>query len=243
MSKVRDLSKEKFGRLQPIYPTLERKNGSIVWHCRCDCGNEKDIPAYYLTGGGTKSCGCLKKETDKAPKGNTINEIGNKYNHLTVVARAGSDKNGQAIWECECDCGNPNHIFVLGGNLRKGHTTSCGCERMSHGEQAVSKILRENNIPFESEKILFKFANGHVAKFDFYVDEKYIIEYDGETHYQYNLHGWHSEKQLKAQQERDIIKNQWCKDNNIPLIRIPYTHLGDLKIEDLLLETSQFIVN
>lgn len=243
MGKLRDLSKEKFGRLKPMYPTLERKNGSVVWHCKCDCGNEKNIPAYYLTGGRTNSCGCLKKETDKAPKGNTINEIGNKYSHLTVIARAGSDKNGQALWECECDCGNPNHIFVLGGNLRKGHTTSCGCERMSHGEQAVSRILKENNIPFEFEKILFKFANGHNAKFDFYVNKKYIIEYDGETHYQYNLHGWHNEEQLKAQQERDIIKNQWCKDNNIPLIRIPYTHLEDLKLKDLLLETSQFIVN
>lgn len=171
MGRARDLSKEKFGRLQPIHPMPERKNGSIIWHCKCDCGNEKDIPAYYLTGGGTNSCGCLKKETDKMPKGNIINEIGNKYSHLTVVARAGSDKNGQAIWECECDCGNSNHIFVLGGNLRKGHTTSCGCERMSHGEQAVSKILRENNIPFESEKILFKYSNGVNARFDFYIND------------------------------------------------------------------------
>ena len=32
----------------------------------------------------------------------------------------------------------------------------------------------------------------------------------------------------------------WCKDNNIPLIRIPYTHYKELKIEDLLLETSKF---
>ena len=37
------------------------------------------------------------------------------------------------------------------------------------------------------------------------------------------------------------IKNQWCKDNNIPLIRIPYTHLNNLCIEDLILETSKFI--
>ena len=102
-------------------------------------------------------------------------------------------------------------------------------------EFELSKLLDAKNIAL--------FANGHVAKFDFYVNEKYIIEYDGETHYQYNLHGWHNEEQLKAQQERDIIKNQWCKDNNIPLIRIPYTHLKDLKLEDLLLETSQFIVN
>ena len=33
-----------------------------------------------------------------------------------------------------------------------------------------------------------------------------------------------------------------CKENNIPLIRIPYTHLNKLCLEDLLLETSNFIV-
>ena len=43
-------------------------------------------------------------------------------------------------------------------------------------------------------------------------------------------------------QERDTYKNQWCKENNIPLIRIPYTHLNDLCLEDLLLETSKFII-
>ena len=40
-----------------------------------------------------------------------------------------------------------------------------------------------------------------------------------------------------------MFKNEWCKNNNIPIIRIPYAHLKELKIEDLLLETSQFIVN
>ena len=35
--------------------------------------------------------------------------------------------------------------------------------------------------------------------------------------------------------------DEWCKKNNIPLIRIPYTHYKDLKLEDLLLGTSVFI--
>ena len=65
MPAARDLSKEKFGRLQPLYPTNKRQNKSIVWMCRCDCGNEKEIPAYVMTGGRVKSCGCLKKETDR----------------------------------------------------------------------------------------------------------------------------------------------------------------------------------
>jgi len=40
----------------------------------------------------------------------------------------------------------------------------------------------------------------------------------------------------------DEYKNNWCKENNIPLIRIPYNHLNELKIEDLMLETSKFVI-
>lgn len=240
MPKARDLSKEKFGRLQPLYPTEKRVNKSIVWICQCDCGTKKEIPAFFMTGGRVKSCGCLKQETDKKPKGNVIDLVGQRFNKLTVISRDGSDGRGEAKWVCQCDCGN--QITVLSSNLRSGHTTSCGCERRSRGELAIAKILTDNNIPFEQEVSMFKFANGTKARFDFYIDKKYLIEYDGETHYQYNLHGWHNKEQLEAQQERDVIKNQWCLDNNIPLIRIPFTILSELTINDLLLEESKYVV-
>lgn len=54
--------------------------------------------------------------------------------------------------------------------------------------------------------------------------------------------GWNSEKTLKNTQAHDKIKNKWCKENNIPLIRIPYTHLDKISIDDLKLETSKFII-
>lgn len=238
----KDLTNKKFGRLTVLYETPERKNGSVVWHCKCECGNECDVSSTLLTSGKTKSCGCLKQEKDKLPKGNVIDLTGQKFNHLTVIERNGSNKFGEAQWLCKCDCGNPNLISVLSSNLRSGHTQSCGCERMSHGEIAVSNLLKENNIPFEQEKVFFQFSNGRNAYFDFYVDNKYIIEYDGETHYTSNMHGWHTPERLERQQERDLIKNNWCKENNIPLIRIPYTHLKELCIEDLKLETSNFII-
>ena len=130
----------------------------------------------------------------------------------------------------------------MSSNLRSGHTTSCGCERRSRGELAIAKLLIDNNIPFEQEVPMFKFANGTNARFDFYVNKKYLIEYDGETHYQHNLHGWHNEKQFEAQQQRDMINNPWCLDNNIPLISIPFTILSELTINDLLLEDSKYIV-
>lgn len=240
--KPMDLTGQKFGRLTAIEITNKRKNNSVVWKCLCQCGNVCEITAASLRAGRTKSCGCLKREKDKQPKGNVINLIGKKFGHLTVISRYGSDKRGEALWECECDCDAHNHLIVLSSNLRTGHTISCGCERRSKGELAVAKILNENNISFQQEYKAFKFSNGKWATYDFYINNKYLIEYDGETHYAYNLHGWHTKEQLKKQQERDIIKNQWCKDNNIPLIRIPYTHLQNLCLEDLQLETSKFII-
>ena len=38
-----------------------------------------------------------------------------------------------------------------------------------------------------------------------------------------------------------MMKSQWCKENNIPLIRIPYTQYNNLTIDDLKLDTSNFI--
>lgn len=49
-------------------------------------------------------------------------------------------------------------------------------------------------------------------------------------------------EQVELIQKRDEYKNNWCKEHHIPLIRIPYTHKNNLCLEDLLLETSKFVV-
>jgi len=51
---------------------------------------------------------------------------GQVFSRLTVIKFAGI-KSAQANWECRCLCGNI--IFVLGGNLAKSNTKSCGCLR------------------------------------------------------------------------------------------------------------------
>ena len=101
-------------------------------------------------------------------------------------------------------------------------------------EEKISKLLQQNNIYFEKEKTFGINSKGGYYRFDFYVNNKYLIEYDGVQHFK-ESNPWN----CKA---RDIEKNIWCKDNNIPLIRIPYTQLDKLCLEDLLLETSNFIV-
>lgn len=141
------------------------------------------------------------------------------------------------MWKCKCDCGNL--VEVASNSLISGGTKSCGCLK-SLGEEKIIKILQDNNISFEKEKIFdfCIFENNSHPRFDFFINGKYLIEYDGIQHFQQT--GWEN---LSLIQARDEFKNDWCKKNNIPLIRIPYTRYKDLCIEDLLLETSEFLVN
>ena len=44
-----------------------------------------------------------------------------------------------------------------------------------------------------------------------------------------------SEEELQKIQKRDAFKDKWCKENNISLIRIPYTKFDSLTINDLIL--------
>lgn len=61
-----DITNQKFGRLTALYPTEKRaRNGSVIWHLRCDCGKEVDAPYNDLVYANQKSCGCQKKEHDQ----------------------------------------------------------------------------------------------------------------------------------------------------------------------------------
>jgi hypothetical protein len=162
---------------------------------------------------------------------------------LTAIKPTEKRSGSAVVWICRCDCGNLCDVSMA--NLQNGHTKSCGC-LTSIGEQKIKSILLENNILFESQKMFdtCRFVDTNMmAKFDFYIDGKYLLEYDGYQHFNYLDNSWITKDVLEANQRRDYYKNEWCKVNNIPLIRIPYTHFDDICIDDIILETSKFIVN
>ncbi len=66
-----DITNCTFGRLTALYPTDKRDcKGSIYWHCRCSCGNEKDVPVDALLNGDYVSCGCRRQEINKTISSN-----------------------------------------------------------------------------------------------------------------------------------------------------------------------------
>lgn len=64
-----DIAGKKFNRLTALY--ISKRNDpkdGVIWRCRCDCGNEVDVPYNNLVFCNQKSCGCQKKEHDQKLK-------------------------------------------------------------------------------------------------------------------------------------------------------------------------------
>lgn len=226
----------RYGRLTVVQRMPNNDYRQATWLCQCDCGNTIITTGTLLRKGATQSCGCLHKEQLSQRSKKQI-PFGTRYGHLTVIDNAPSGKNGRTKYQCKCDCGNK--IIVDANNLRQGVTQSCGCIR-SQGELKISNILNNNNINFIKEKSFkdCRSPKNRLLRFDFYVNNNYLIEYDGEQHF-YNSFGLDT---FKSTQKHDKIKNEYCKTHNIPLIRIPYTHYDKITIDDLRPETSQFLI-
>lgn len=61
-----DVTGQRFGSLVALAPAgYNDKRGSVVWRCRCDCGNEVDVSYNNLQYSNQKSCGCQKKEHEQ----------------------------------------------------------------------------------------------------------------------------------------------------------------------------------
>jgi len=58
-----DITGQRFHALTALY-RIKNPSGDSVWHCRCDCGNEVDIPYNELVYTNRQSCGCRKKAHD-----------------------------------------------------------------------------------------------------------------------------------------------------------------------------------
>ena len=235
-TKIKDLTGQRFNKLVVIEDSGKRCCGNVIWKCKCDCGNECEVSGNKLLSGQI-SCGCALKEFNKTK----IKDLtGQRFGKLTVIEDSGERRIGNVIWKCKCDCGNEH--FVAGGDLQKGYVQSCGCLGKSKGEWKIRTLLDEAEIEYTEQynNSLCRFEDTDaVAYFDFFIENKYIIEYDGIQHFE----GWNGDKDnLIYNQKHDEVKNQWCKKNNIPLIRIPYTHYDNLCLDDLLLETSEFIM-
>ncbi len=112
--------------------------------------------------------------------------------------------------------------------------TNCPKCRHSKGEKKVEKYLTDNNISFITQFRFKDCKNQRSLPFDFYVNNKFLIEYQGEQHYGECRRKFKIDyEQLK---KHDKIKKDFCTKNNIPLLEIPYWDFNNIEqiIDDFL---------
>ncbi len=137
MSRRKELSGMRFGRLTVLGRTEKTEDRYALWHCRCDCGNEILVNTKRLTRGTIRNCGCEPKITGK--NGTKAEDLtGKRFGNLTVLYRV-ENVRGRTRWACRCDCGNI-HI-ASARDLKGGKCKSCGREtdvtidRLVHGHR------------------------------------------------------------------------------------------------------------
>ena len=104
---------------------------------------------------------------------------------------------------------------------------------MSAGEKRIYDYLMKKNIEFVWQKKFKDCKDKNTLPFDFYLPEyNLIVEFDGEQHYK--VTGRFGQEGFEKTQKHDLIKNKYCADNNINILRLTYDDLNNSLIEWIL---------
>lgn len=125
MPAIKNIAGQKFGRLTALRCVGRNKSRNALWRVECSCAakTRKVVASEDLIRKHTKSCGCLSAR----------DLTGQTFGRLTVIRRAGRNKQRNAIWLCRCSCAARTQKVVSTQTLTRHCTKSCGCLRFKHG--------------------------------------------------------------------------------------------------------------
>ena len=234
---VNDLQK-----IQPNIKILSKYEGTHKL-IKCQCTKHLSIWSSYPCNllNNTAHCPECTKEKNKKRVADRHDDFVKKlYNFRNDIEVIGNYEGYHKKILCRCRS-HDELFYSTPANLFHGHT-SCPAyvvedEKCSKGERYILKYIRSKNYHYSYQHTFDNCRFIMPLRFDFYLpDFNTCIEYDGEQHYHPVSFKSESESiALKNHQDcvrRDKIKDQYCKNNNIKLIRIPYWDLD--KIEEIL---------
>lgn len=123
----------------------------------------------------------------------------------------------------EIQCGRCHHVWSATPDKIKANRWCPFCSQ-SKGELAITTFLKTYNIPFQPEYKLPE--DTHPFDFlIFYNNTHFLVEFDGEQHFEYVRHFHRTEDSFKDRIKVDMFKNELAYKNGIPLLRISYLEL------------------
>lgn len=203
---------------------------SLTAKIKCRC-KEHGIVSYKTMQNILKGNGCDQCGLEKLSQQKTINLEQYKelliQNDRTVDVLTFNGLKEHAEFKCK-KCG---HTWWSSASYMCYYGKQCpNCEHFYYGENAIANILSSWNIPFESQKRFDECKDKRALPFDFFLpDYNICIEYDGLQHFE-QREGWTDLIKIRY---HDSIKNKYCSDNKITLIRIS---CFDKDIKSLLFE-------
>ena len=213
------------------YSNIKYLNNKLKINILCKMHGEfKQSPNSHLVGRGCPLCGIEKQKTStkftlkefieksKSIHGNLYDYSKTNYINCHTKITIGCKKHGEFK------------------QLPLNHLKRNGCPecQSSYGENEISMFLKNNNIKYEIEKTFNNCRNtktNRLLRFDFYIPTKNIlIEYDGKHHFMIGQFGKYksTKSDLKNVKLRDKIKTDFCKINNIKLLRIKYIDINNI---------------
>ena len=241
-----ELAKEwhptKNGNLTP-YDVTCGSNKDVWWKCSKNPKHEWHITIHNRHNNNSNCPYCLGKYASEDHNLLINNpELCNEWDYSKNEKKPeeytpGSNK--KVWWKCS-ECGYEWPANIYDRNRKDGK--SCGCPSCSEskGEKRCKEILTIINIPHDRQYTFDDLIGigGGLLRYDipvFWDEEKtqlrMLIEYDGEFHFK----KYYEDDGFETLQIHDQMKNEYCKNNNIPLLRIPYWEFD--KIEEIVRKT------
>ncbi len=226
----KDLTGEKFSRLTVLEMMWEERPTKC--RCMCECGNEVIVAGADLSSGHTQSCGCLQRErTSEANEKDWSGYINSRG--IRFIRQSKMNKAGQWLWICECPICH-KEFEALPAKLNNARQASCGCGIKSSGEIFVESILNSLKVSYDKQYAFDDCFYKGKLRFDFaiHVNEQkpILIEYDGQQHYK-PIDYFGGDIGYKETVIRDRLKDNYCKEKDITLLRLPY-YLSDEEIKE-----------
>lgn len=204
-----DFVKQKF--LDSGFELLEDTYINKKQKLRVKCKNEHifaiTFDSFYYAKNGCSTCSQKKKHT--------LEEVKKEFENFGYVLLSDSYKDNKQKLEYKCEEGHLNSMRF--NDFKSGYR--CPTCMNSKGETMICNILDKLHINYSKEHCFKDCVIKKPARFDFFVENKYIIEYDGLQHFQ-SIDFFGGEKEYQKRKKSDCIKSLYCVNNDIPLLRI-----------------------
>lgn len=232
----------------PHYELLDNEYKScktkmrFICHKHEDKGIQLNTPDNILNNGHVcRYCGYSQMGKERQIDENRIIKRCNELS-LEYVSRTSRDGESYILFICQKH--RNRGIQGMSWTHFKECTNGCVYCSSSIGENIIRNELNQFGISFEEQKIFDGCKYIKPLRFDFYIPEfNLAIEYDGQQHFEpVNFSGKgmeYASKIFDETKKRDEIKNNFCVENNIRLLRIPYTenkHIHTILENNLMIE-------